>query len=278
MSLPAGFQFSQSSLQDYVECARRFELRYVKRLQWPAVEAEPIDERERHLQQGAAFHHMVHQHLLGVPAETLTASLPEADERLRSWWQGYLAADFVNELPPRRHPEFVLSAALAGHRLIAKYDLLAVEPGDRAVIVDWKTSLRKTPRADLEKRLQTVIYRYLLARAGSHLNGGEPIAPERAEMIYWFAGAPDEAELFSYSQSEYEQDEQYLTELIQTTQAQTLFELTSDEWRCRFCTYRSLCQRGIGAGEFDEDAVESTADSDDLDLDFDFDQIAEVEF
>jgi hypothetical protein len=278
MTLPEGFQYSQSSLQDYVECARRFELRHVKRLQWPAVEAEPIDERESHLQQGAAFHHMVHQHLLGVPAEALTASLPEADERLRRWWTGYLAADFINELPPGRQPEFVLSAPLAGHRLIAKYDLLAIEPGGRAVIVDWKTSLRKTPRADLEKRLQTVIYRYLLVRAGSQLNGGKPISPERVEMIYWWAEAPDEMEALSYSHTEHKQDEQYLTELIQTTQAQTLFELTPDEWRCRFCTYRSLCQRGIGAGGFDEDTVEAAADSDDFDLDFDFDQIAEAEF
>jgi hypothetical protein len=149
------------------------------------------------------------------------------------------------------------------------------------VIVDWKTSLRKTRRSDLEKRLQTVIYRYLLARAGRHLNGGEPIPPERVEMIYWFAAAPDEVERLSYSHAEYEQDEHYLTELIHTIQAQSRFELTPDEWRCRFCTYRSLCQRGIGAGGFDDGADESltdTTDTDEFDLDFDFDQIAEVEF
>jgi len=39
MSLPTGFRFSQASLQDYVDCPQRFQLRYLAALQWPAVEA-----------------------------------------------------------------------------------------------------------------------------------------------------------------------------------------------------------------------------------------------
>jgi len=35
-NLPAPFTFSQSSLQDYYDCPRRFELRYLSRLIWPA--------------------------------------------------------------------------------------------------------------------------------------------------------------------------------------------------------------------------------------------------
>ena len=40
----ASFQLntlSQSSLQDYVDCARRFQLRYLDRLSYPAIESEP---------------------------------------------------------------------------------------------------------------------------------------------------------------------------------------------------------------------------------------------
>ncbi|MCP4541151.1 MAG: PD-(D/E)XK nuclease family protein, partial [Chloroflexi bacterium] len=66
MTLPADFQFSQASLQDYVDCPRRFQLRYVLRVAWPAPEAEPVLENERYLQQGAAFHRLVHQHALGL--------------------------------------------------------------------------------------------------------------------------------------------------------------------------------------------------------------------
>ena len=50
MSILPNFVFSQSSLQDYVDCARRFELRYIDELRWPAVVAEPSETHEAHMQ------------------------------------------------------------------------------------------------------------------------------------------------------------------------------------------------------------------------------------
>ena len=73
-ALPADFQFSQGSLQDFVYCRRRFQLRYLMQLAWPAVAAEPADEHDIQLRQGEAFHHLVHQHMLGLPIEQLSQS------------------------------------------------------------------------------------------------------------------------------------------------------------------------------------------------------------
>jgi RecB family exonuclease len=275
MTLAANFQFSQSSLQDYAECARRFELRYIRRLKWPAVEAEPVAERERHMRQGAAFHHMVHQHLLGVPAEALSAAA--MDEQLRGWWERYLSSGFVDKLPEQRYPEIMLSAMLDGHRLTAKYDLIAVQPGERIVIVDWKTAQRKPERAKLAERLQTVIYPYLLVQAGAHLSGGETVTPEQVEMIYWFADDPGSPEHFAYTAGQYRADGDQLAALVAEIQARTVFDLTTETRRCRFCTYRSLCERGIVAGNLDE-LEAGDDDSAGFELDFDFDQVAEIEF
>ena len=61
--LRADFQFSQASLQDYVECARRFQLRYVERVAWPAPQAQPIFEYEQRLERGQVFHRLVQQQL-----------------------------------------------------------------------------------------------------------------------------------------------------------------------------------------------------------------------
>ncbi|MGC1378508.1 MAG: PD-(D/E)XK nuclease family protein, partial [Anaerolineales bacterium] len=55
------FTFSQSSLQDYVDCARRFQLRYIEHLQWPAVETAPVLENERRQLEGQQFHRMAQQ-------------------------------------------------------------------------------------------------------------------------------------------------------------------------------------------------------------------------
>jgi predicted RecB family nuclease len=274
MTLAANFQFSQSSLQDYAECARRFELRYIQRLKWPAVEAEPVAERERHMRQGAAFHHMVHQHLLGVPAEALTAAM---GDQLREWWENYLSSGFVDKLPEQRYPEIMLSSTLDGYRLTAKYDLIAVQPGERVVIVDWKTAQRKPERTNLAERLQTVIYPYLLVQAGAHINGGEAVTPEQVEMIYWFAADPGSPEHFAYTAEQYRADSEQLAGLIAEIQARGQFDLTTETGRCRFCTYRSLCERGIVAGNLAEMEA-GDDDSAGFELDFDFDQIAEIEF
>jgi len=86
MILPTDFQFSQGSLQDYVDCPRRFHLRYVQRLAWPAIDAEPALENERYLQQGAAFHRLAHQHALGIPADRLVVAGSGDDADIRRWW------------------------------------------------------------------------------------------------------------------------------------------------------------------------------------------------
>ena len=65
------FSFSQSCLQDYADCPRRFRLRYVDQLTWPAVESEPVAENEHRQQEGQIFHRLVQQHLLGLPTENL---------------------------------------------------------------------------------------------------------------------------------------------------------------------------------------------------------------
>lgn len=276
MSLPPDFQFSQGSLQDYVDCPRRFQLRYVQRVAWPALEAMPVLEHERYLQQGAAFHRLVHQHLMGLPARRLARMVNDDD--LRRWWRNYLETR-PTDLPSIRYPEVLLSAPAGDYRLVAKYDLVAVDPGERAVIVDWKTSRRRPERERLAERLQTKVYPYLLVRAGAHLNGDQPVQPGQVEMVYWFADAPVGPERFTYDAAHYQADEEYLTKLIEeiANLGDDGWHLTSQERRCRFCRYKSLCQRGIMAGRFDE-ADGDLEPGDDLDFDLDFEQVAEIEY
>jgi CRISPR/Cas system-associated exonuclease Cas4 (RecB family) len=276
MTLPTDFQFSQASLQDYVDCPRRFQLRYVQRVAWPALEAEPALENERYMQQGAAFHRLVHQHLLDVPTEKLSVVVTDRD--LLRWWRNYLETGPA-DLPAGRYPEVLLSTPAGDHRLAAKYDLVAVDAGRRVVIVDWKTSRKRTPRKQLADRLQTKVYPYVLVRAGHHLNDGQPFKPEQVEMVYWFADFPDNPARFVYDTAQYEDDERYLTALIEEIKGlgDEDWSLAAQKRRCNYCPYRSLCQRGVKAGPFDE--IEGASEPDeDFDFSIDFEQIAEIEY
>ena len=276
MALPTDFQFSQSTLQDYVDCPWRFYLRHVRRLAWPAMVAEPALEHELHLQQGYEFHHLVQQHELGISAEQLSTVI--TDVNLRHWWLNYLEKG-PGELPDVHYPEIVLSASLDGHRVVAKYDLLAVDPGGRVVILDWKTYHRRPGREWLSERLQTRVYPYLLVRAGVHLNDGQAFEPGKVEMIYWFASFPDDPERFPYDEKRYKEDEAYLRSLTEEIDglSEDDFELTADKERCRHCPYRSLCQRGIKAADFRETDEDGDAEEE-PDIYLDFEQIAEIEY
>lgn len=274
--LPPDFQFSQGSLQDYVDCPRRFQLRYLDRLAWPALEAEPAMGNERHIRQGVAFHRLVHQHLLGLAPEHLLRAVSGQD--VDRWWQNYLAHQPTG-LPPARYPEMVVSAPVGGHRLMAKYDLIAVETGQRAVILDWKTTRSRLQRRWLGGRLQTRVYPFLLVRAGSQLNDGRAFEPEQVEMSYWFACFPSDPERFGYDAVQCEADEVYLASLVEEIKGLggIDFPLTTDHRRCHYCRYRSLCQRGVAAGSLLE-TEEDVEPEDDFDLSLDYEQIAEVEY
>jgi CRISPR/Cas system-associated exonuclease Cas4 (RecB family) len=264
---------SQSSLQDYMDCARRFKLRYLDRLSYPAVETEPTLENEKHLQEGEYFHRLVQQHLVGIPADQVAklANRPN----LQRWWENFQSFRETN-LPSLTNclPEVTLSAPLGSYRLLAKYDLIAIE-NDKARIYDWKT-YRKRPRSEwLSARMQTRVYRALLVKAGAHLNHGKPFEPEQIEMIYWFADFPNEPAHLPYTSAQFKRDWDTLDKLAEEIASAPDYPLTEDRQKCAYCTYRSYCERGTRAGDMDQAEAEMEADS--L-FDVDFEQIGEIAF
>ena len=265
---------SQSSLQDYLDCARRFKLRYLDRLSYPAVETEPTLENEKHQQEGEYFHRLVQQHLIGIPAEQITkfANTPN----LQRWWENFLRDEDLRSLKDLGglYPEATLSAPLGKYRLLAKYDLIAIE-NDKALIYDWKT-YRKRPRNEwLSARMQTRVYRALLVNAGAHLHQGRPFEPEQIEMIYWFADFPNEPARFPYTTAQYQRDWDLLIKLSEEIDSASSYPLTDDRQKCAYCTYRSYCERGIRAGDMDQ--AEAEMEAEEL-FDVNFEQIGEIEF
>jgi CRISPR/Cas system-associated exonuclease Cas4 (RecB family) len=214
--------------------------------------------------------------VLGIAPERLSSAVTDAD--LRRWWHNYLEHG-PEDLPEARYPEVVLSAPVGGYRLVAKYDLIAVDTGKRAVIVDWKTSRKRPRRRWLAERLQTRVYPYLLVRAGGHLNDGQTLEAEQVEMVYWFANFPEEPAHFAYDTAQYEADEAYLTSLVGQVAnlSNSFYPLTTQKRHCKYCRYRSLCQRGVRAGALDE--IEDELELDEgFDISLDFEQIAEIEY
>jgi hypothetical protein len=168
-----------------------------------------------------------------------------------------------------------MSAPVGSQRLLARFDLLAVDPGQRAVIVDWKTARHRPDRRLLAARLQTRVYPFVLVEAGAGLFIG-PVKPEQVTLVYWFAEAPGEPEVFPYSRELHEENRAYLGGLIGEVlgRRQEVWPLTDDARMCQFCVYRSLCDRGVKAGDYHD--VDTEVDA--FDFDIDLDSVEEVAF
>ena len=284
LELPSTFAFSQSSLQSYVNCPRRFWLAYVEQLSWPALEAQPYDELEQQLRLGGQFHQLVERAEAELPVDLLTDGL---DYPLDEWFESYLRhrpADLPTEVV---EIERVLSAPLAVEG--ARYDLIAVggEGADRrAVILDWKTNRRVTRRSTLQQRMQTLVYPFVLVEASAGLPWG-PLSPEQVEMRYWFTAAPADAVVFGYSSDLHADNRdrfvQILNDILNGEREADFPKVPdTDENRkrfCSYCIYRSRCDRGVAAGDLEEYDEEEFSDVDlERALEFTLDEVQELAF
>jgi hypothetical protein len=204
-----------------------------------------------------------------------------SDPLLVQWWR-----DFKNENPipedSTRYTEINLSLPFAKHRLAARYDLLAVT--DQAFFIfDWKTNQYFPKKGTIQGKLQSRVYPFVLIEAGAILNQGKNIDPSQVEMIYWFSNFPDSPIHLRYDHEKYEQDAMYLLNMVDSISAleQDGYPRTEDLDHCRYCVYRSFCDRGKEAGSVEDlEAVYALEGGlvEDIDLELDLDQIAEIEF
>ena len=269
--------YSQNKLYDYLECPRRFELRYLLKRIWPAVHSEPVLEMERYINNGKNFHLMAHQFFIGIDSKDIIIQIDNED--IREWWQNFVKYASVFLSQPH-YSEVQVLTKINSHRFVGIFDFLVCSPGEKFIIIDWKTNHIKPEKKILEHHIQTRLYPLLLTLAGDQWNNNEKIQPHQIEMLYWFAIDPDNPEIFSYSQKQFQSDLQYIQELISAIENTRIgnFLLTSNEKKCKFCNYRSLCGRGTKPGDISElDNIDLAFLHEELD-EIDISQIGEITF
>ncbi len=250
--LPSTFHFTQSNLQDYVDCARRFQLRYVDNQAWPGVQAEPLLEHERFLERGSRFHRLVERHQLGLDPVTLESAID--DPQVLNWWRSYLQFTDLHQLEGRRYPEFTLTAELEGYRFSATYDLLVVLPDHSVMIFDWKTYRRLPESRFLEQRVQTRLY-MLVAALSAERFLGRVLDLSGLRIVFWCVSDPTAPVEFTYSQRCFDQDRSFFRRVVDSIYQRSVddvWPLVADDVFCRYCLFRSLCGRGVEGGDLDE--------------------------
>ena len=242
-ALPEGFLFSQHSLTTYQRCKRRFWFKYAQHQPWPMAEDKEPLQYQQQLARGVVFHRWLERAHLGLPVSEQVAA--SNDLELQSWWRAWLTFDETTLPQDVRQAELPLVVPLGRHRLYARYDLLTLDRSGRAVIIDWKTLRTVPPLAVLRNRLQTRIYCYILASAGTVFTEVSQLKPEQISMCYWFANDPQATVYLPYSRTLFDADQQLLNSLVAEIDSlpEQGFTLTEQRAQCARCNYRTLCER-----------------------------------
>jgi CRISPR/Cas system-associated exonuclease Cas4 (RecB family) len=278
--LPPDFVFSQSSLQAFHDCPRRFWLTYIEAVPWPALEAIPVQEYERNLRLGATFHRLVERAESGIDENLVGVDLENPLSQWYSAYQNHRPRDLPVEhleiertlaiplLPMPANPSESTGEDAEGYQgkplnrsdlpsyfLAAKYDLIAAEKDGPVVIIDWKTNRSRSQPSHLAQRLQTAVYPFVLAEASSALAWG-PVKPKQIEMRYWFVAEPTQPVCFQYDTQRHEANRERLRSLIAhivSGQSEPDYPKVPDtegnrKRLCAYCSFRSRCNRGVHPG------------------------------
>ncbi len=239
------WQLSQSHLNLLESCPRKFQHRYLDRLDT----AVGLDTHP-HQQLGSQFHQLMQQRSLGLPIEPLL----ETDPRLQAWFNAFLQnpPDMIEGKQESEHQRLYWQD---GFVLVAVYDLL-IQNSDQAQIVDWKTYALPKQADRLRTHWQTQLYLYVLAETSDY-------QPEQLSMTYWFAEASTQTDAktncltFPYSTDQHHQTQQSLSHLLdrlrqeltdyETGKAMQQVALT--EGKCvspnHQCEFAERCQRRL---------------------------------
>ncbi|WP_031515749.1 PD-(D/E)XK nuclease family protein [Desulfofalx alkaliphila] len=247
--------FSQLALGAFDSCYLKFRRRYIDGLYWPGNWVTKEEYREA-IELGQLFHLLAQRYYSGLP---VGEGQGEEAQRVIRWIRAM--ADFC----PRDNsgiylPEQELRINREGLRLVAKYDLLKILPDGRAVIYDWKTNDRPLKEAYLAHHIQTILYRYLLVRAGGIYTPIGQLKPEDVSMVYWNPRYPNQPVSLAYNEKKYQSDEKNIRQKIKDIESRSYAEFyaTSNVKNCAHCEYSPLChgQPMIEPPEGEEDELE----------------------
>lgn len=262
--------FSASSLRTYQTCQLKFKRRYIDGLFWPDDWVRDKEKKETQ-RLGDLFHTLAERYYL---RGKVVDSKEVIEDKVANWLERLI--DFR---PYNEKDEFLAEHRLQLNRsnlqLLAKYDLLHITSDGRAVIYDWKTYQSNSKKSYLQRSLQTIVYRYLLAAAGGDYAQDGSWQPKEITLIYWNPRFPDDSKEFPYTEKKFKQDEKKIKRLIDEIK-ETDYKVdddvlaTSELNNCLSCEYRPICHG--------EPALEIEPKEEDLELDEAWDDIEAINF
>jgi hypothetical protein len=108
---------------------------------------------------------------------------------------------------------------------------------------------------------------------------GNKFCADNLQMMYWYPNFPELSLVIPNDDKKHDKESIYLRGLVKEILVKDSndFHLTDEVKKCKYCNYRSLCNRGVSAGKLNE--MENDEQTEDIDLtEFNFENLQEIAY
>jgi hypothetical protein len=258
MPLADNFIFSSNNLQDYLDCPRRFELKYLLKQNWPAVTSQPVLEMENRITLGNRFHLLAHQFLSGIAGDFLKNTID--DPELGFWFDNF--QEYIKHfLKFQYFSEFSVIMPFVGFRLMAVFDFISLKDTNKIRIGDWKTTSRLPKKEFYLQTVQSTLYPFLAYESRINIfPQTSTLEYQDLSMEYWFPGFPENTITWEHSASIHANSRELLSSLISEISQKESGDFEKTPLiNAALSVNTALYARGIQAGSSKDDEKEVEA-------------------
>jgi len=198
--------YSQNLLNTFDKCPYKFKIKYLDNIRWKKDSIDDEDYYEN-MNMGLDFHLICQRYFSNIPVvindsetklldftKSLREKFPILDENI------YL-------------PEYEIKMRKDNIKIQAKYDLIIIKPNNKIEIWDWKTENRKLDYKEASKRMQTIVYMYILGERSLEIFDKQ-VPFENITMKFWQPQYKEEIISINYSEAVHRSNEKKIKELI----------------------------------------------------------------
>lgn len=230
------FYYSQNSLNTFSKCPLKFKLKYMEDIAWR--NDSPLDlEFYNSIKTGLDFHLICERYFSNIPIGIECCS-----EEVIKWTEALKRKMLINK-NYLYFPEYEIKMVKDHIRLQAKYDLVIIKPDGGIEIWDWKTENRKLTQMEMEKRVQTIVYMYVIMERAKDIFGID-VKAEDIKMTFWQPHYEHQELTVCYSRDIHMKNEEYIEKLIRNIKDYNFEEDFNKELyskQCKFCEFNYFC-------------------------------------
>ncbi len=224
--------YSQNLLNTFDKCPLKFKIKYLDNVRWKKDSIDNEDYYEN-MNMGLDFHLICERYFSNIPV-----GIDNSNIDLMNLFNS-LKEKFTLLDENIYFTEYEIKMRKDNIRIQAKYDLIIIKPNNKIEIWDWKTENRKLDYKEVCKRMQTILYMYILGESSLKIFDKD-IPLENISMNFWQPQFKDDIITINYSKRNHKIHEDKIMEITHSLDNYDFsLDFNSEIYstQCKYCEF-----------------------------------------